>query len=774
MMSSLPIQGTSSALSSTAFREIVEQSLTGTLLVEDEKIVYANARCAHIFGRSVEELIGLQLDQVVHPDDRRAGNERMPRMAGKALGAPYSIRALRPDGSIRELETLTGLSTIEGRQFVMISIIDVSERNRTQRILNQIAEAAGSKIGAEFFSSLVLNLARSLSVDYAFVAELCDDQKHLRMIAAAVDGALAAPVTYAIAGTPCEMIMTASPCWYPSNVQQLFPGDQALVEMGVQSYAGVPLKDRKGRAIGLLSIMNRAELPHEYSAEAALEVYAVRAAAELERKIAESALLTATAYLDNLIETASVMIVEIDIQGCLTRLNRMAEEITGYRRDELLGRNWFELMMPPHRIASAALYLQNLRQGKLQQVNESPIRTRDGSERAISWRNSEIRNGEGAIVGSLSFGVDVTERIRVQAERARLQDALSVVDDEWRRTFDAVNTPILITQRDGVVIRVNQAARALSGLDEDQIVGKDIAAVRPDEPWQTAAQMVRYISDEHTGTSAETRDRHGRTWDITIDHFSAEKDHSERYILVLWNITGIVELQESLRRSETMSAMGTIVAGVAHEVRNPLFGLSATLDAFADELSQPGYKECAAALRAEVNRLAQLMQELLEYGKPSALNVERGSLDAVIREAIDHRAPSEVVIENAVAADLPALLMDRGRLRQVFENVINNAAQFAPQKSTVRVAAAVVERAGRRHIECRVEDDGPGFQPEDLDRVFEPFFTRRQEGTGLGLSIVQRIVQDHGGRVFAENRPGGGACLRILLPVAAEQTGSGK
>jgi signal transduction histidine kinase len=227
-----------------------------------------------------------------------------------------------------------------------------------------------------------------------------------------------------------------------------------------------------------------------------------------------------------------------------------------------------------------------------------------------------------------------------------------------------------------------------------------------------------------------------------------------------------VELQESLRRSETMSAMGTIVAGVAHEVRNPLFGISATLDAFHEELSQPGYQDCADALRTEVKRLQKVMQELLEYGKPSTLNIQRGGLETIVKEAIAHRKMAGVTVETFIPADLPDLLADRDRLRQVFENLVDNASRFSSPGGSVTLTASVVQHFGRRWIECSVEDSGPGFASEDLDRVFEPFFSRREGGTGLGLSIVQRIVQDHSGRVFAENRDEGGARVRILLPIA--------
>lgn len=762
-------------LNGDVFKEIVEQSLIGTFLVENQKIVYASPRCAEIFGRSIEELIGLSIDQVVHPDDRKDGNERMrQRAAGREVSAPYAIRGLRPDGSIRELETQTALRTIGGRQLVMISIIDATERNRTQRILNQMAEAVGLKVGQEFFSSLVLNLARNLNVDYAFVAEICPDQRHLRMIAVAADGATAEPVTYRIADTPCETVINTSLCWYPSGVQQLYPKDRFLMETGVDSYAGIPLKDSGDRPIGLISIMNRGELLRDRAAEATLEVYSIRASAELERRLAERSVIAAREYLDYLLESANVMIVELDTRGYASRVNRMTEEITGYRRGELQGRNWFELLMPPQRRIHAEAYLNNLREGRLPLINESPILTRDGGQRMIAWRNSAVRNQEGDVVGSLSFGVDITERVQAAEERAQLQKELTRIADEWRGTFDAVNTPILLTESSGKIVRVNRAARELSGLAENRIAGLQIGELGAGEPWQTAAQMVKYIFDERAGTSAETRDDLGRTWDITIVHFSGAPEHSERFILVFWDITGIVELQESLRRSETMSAMGTVVAGVAHEVRNPLFGISATLDAFAEELSLPGYAECASALRSEVTRLTHLMQELLEYGRPSTLNIEREDLHQIVAEAVRTRTHfrSDVKIENAIPLQLPKILMDRARMCQVFLNLIDNAAHHAPAGSKVRVTGSVIDRAGRPWIECDVEDDGPGFAREDVERAFEPFFTRREGGTGLGLSIVQRIVLEHSGRVFAENRDEGGARIRVLLPVA--ESGSAK
>jgi PAS domain S-box-containing protein len=378
----------------------------------------------------------------------------------------------------------------------------------------------------------------------------------------------------------------------------------------------------------------------------------------------------------------------------------------------------------------------------------------------------------------VATGVDITERRHAEAEQRRLQDAVERSAAEWKETFDTVTTPILITERSGAIVRVNRAALELCGLTDEQLAGKQIDEISTGEPWQTASQLITYIAGERIGTTAETKDAGGRTWDIIVSRFSTPNDGAERFILVLWEITGIVELQESLRRSETMSAMGTLVAGVAHEVRNPLFGISATLDAFHEEMSQPGYAECAATLRQEVNRLIHLMQELLEYGKPPALTIERGDIREVISDAVESRRLAAqgamVEVRNEMTEAMPTLLMDRFRLQQVFENLIDNAIQHSEPGEVVRISGALIDHAGRHWVECDVDDEGPGFAPHDLDRVFEPFFTQREGGTGLGLSIVQRIVEEHSGKVSATNRPEGGGRIRVLFPLADNGTSSMK
>jgi len=228
--------------------------------------------------------------------------------------------------------------------------------------------------------------------------------------------------------------------------------------------------------------------------------------------------------------------------------------------------------------------------------------------------------------------------------------------------------------------------------------------------------------------------------------------------------------EEALRRSERMAAMGGLVAGVAHEIRNPLFGLSAAVDAFEKRYAQGG-EEMARYLdrmRSQLDRVSHLMQDLLEYGKPYEPVLAEERLESILEEALDAVRPlakeRSVEVRVATAAGLPPVRVDRRRMVHVFVNLLDNAVRHSPGSGQVEVRLAPQEDGGR--LVCSVRDAGEGFRSEVLARVFEPFFSRRRGGTGLGLAIVQRIAEEHGGAVRVGNAPEGGALVDVSLPLA--------
>jgi len=394
--------------------------------------------------------------------------------------------------------------------------------------------------------------------------------------------------------------------------------------------------------------------------------------------------------------------------------------------------------------------------------------------------------------GAILYGRRIQEAMRVEAEiregyraqleqrvierTAALQDseaALATAASDWRRTFDAIDSPVMVLDMDGRLLRANATVQALVGHTGD-ITGLLLTSLGRGEPWTTAARLADETRRSFKSRSAEAVDPEtGSSWDVGAFLVDRRRGGGAgRIIVVAKDTTRLLELRETLRREENMAAMGTLVAGVAHEVRNPLFAISSTLDAFEARFGDtPGLEKYFPILRGETERLSRLMRDLLEYGRPPRMETTPVGLHEVVADAVKateaDAAAAGVDVVSDVPESLPPLMADPQRLAQVFQNVIHNAVSHTPSGGAVRVQAVPRDAQGRRWIEASVRDGGPGFRPADLPHVFRPLFSRRAGGTGLGLAIAQRIVESHGGVVAAANAPGGGAVVTVRLPVDA-------
>jgi signal transduction histidine kinase len=388
----------------------------------------------------------------------------------------------------------------------------------------------------------------------------------------------------------------------------------------------------------------------------------------------------------------------------------------------------------------------------------------DGAER--SYRITGVPVIElGSVMGAAFTAHDLTDPPgRAHDELLHLIERKSL---EWTLTFDAIELPIFITSMDGVIRRLNRAGRDLAGTrDYSDVLGRRATSIGRDEPWITFAQCVESVRDSEQPCNAQAYHAGtDRSWDIAANWYRNPDDQSARAIVALRETTVIVRLQDAVRRGEQLAALGELVAGVAHEVKNPIFGMQLTVDAL-ESLLPPGQQvaDLVVVLRRWLDRLNRLMERLLAYGRTWSLDLQEGDLADVVAMALQTVQPSadaaDVVLITRVDRQL-SMLMDASRLTQAFENLITNAMQHSVPQKPVTITA----RADGGFIECTVCDEGPGFTPGDLPRVFEPFFTRRRGGTGLGLSIVQRIVEEHGGIIRAANAERGGAVITVVFPV---------
>jgi PAS domain S-box-containing protein len=368
---------------------------------------------------------------------------------------------------------------------------------------------------------------------------------------------------------------------------------------------------------------------------------------------------------------------------------------------------------------------------------------------------------------------DVTERKLLDEKQQRLHTSLQQSAMEWRQTFNAIDFPVLIVDLDSTIKRSNLAAEQIVGVEPEQILGKKVSELSGNQPWKKAAELIEEIRVTQTPVAEEVKDEvTGKTWVITLYHINEFGSVGERAILIAQDITKRAQLEASLRQSEMMSLLGSLVAGVAHEVRNPLFGISSILDAFETRFSdRTEYLRYTNVLRDEIGRLTILMEELLEYGKPFRGELYMVSIEEMIARSIRACTPSaevaQIHLESRIEDSLPKIRIDRRRLSKVFVNLIENAIQHSPQKGSVIVEANKVTDGNQEWVQCAIRDSGAGILAEDMSKIFEPFFSKRRGGTGLGLAIAQRIMQEHEGKLIAGNNPEGGACMIARFPIPA-------
>ncbi|HEY0728927.1 MAG TPA: PAS domain S-box protein, partial [Pyrinomonadaceae bacterium] len=452
-------------------------------------------------------------------------------------------------------------------------------------------------------------------------------------------------------------------------------------------------------------------------------------------------------------------------------VNEAATRTYGYSRDEFLSMTINDLR-PEEDIPT--LLIKNAEDPD-ELVISSPWRHQTRDKRTIYVEMSShpvVFDGKNS---KLVIVNDVTERKLLDEKQQRLHTSLQQSAAEWRQTFNAIEFPVLIVDLAGAIKRSNLAAEQIAGIAAEELVDRLVGELGDNQPWKKAAELIDIFRDNPSPISAEVKDAvSGKTWAITLYQINEFGSVRERVILIAQDISKRAELEASLRQSEMMSLLGSLVAGVAHEVRNPLFGISSILDAFETRFAdRTEYLRYTNVLRDEVGRLTVLMEELLEYGKPFRGELFLVPLDEMIARSIRACLPAaevaQVKLESDVAASLPKIRIDRRRLSKVFVNLIENAIQHSPQQSVVTVEARRVIDGGHDWVQCAIKDSGPGILEQDIPKIFEPFFSKRRGGTGLGLAIAHRIMQEHGGKLIAGNNSTGGACMIARFPTPTEE-----
>ena len=503
-----------------------------------------------------------------------------------------------------------------------------------------------------------------------------------------------------------------------------------------------------------------------------------------ERKEAEEALRSESSRAQQYLDVAGVMFLALDSDGKVTLVNRRGCEILGYDEPEILGKNWFTNFLPEAIRDEVQAVFGKVMAGKLDVVEyyENPILTKDGRERTIAWHNAVLTDEAGRFAGTIGSGEDITER--KQAE-----DALRESEERFRHLAELLPQTVFETDLDGRLTFCNLAAFPMFGYSqEDYHRGANcLDMVVPEDRPRAMANIRRVLAGEDIGSTEYTAARRdGTTFPIIMHSTVIVRDGEPQGLRgILFDITDRRQLEDELRQSQKMEAIGRLAGGVAHDFNNLLTAINGysemALAALDPDNRVTGY---IAEVKKAGKRAAALTTQLLAFSRRQILQPEVIDLDTVVKdmEMMLRRVIGEdIVLTSNFADDLCTVEADPGQIQQVLLNLAVNARDAMPRGGQLTIEtrnADLAEANGHTHHNANpglyavlsVTDNGPGMDDATLARAFEPFFTTKSagKGTGLGLATVHGIVEQSGGHVRVHSHPGRGTRFEIWLPARNE------
>jgi len=325
--------------------------------------------------------------------------------------------------------------------------------------------------------------------------------------------------------------------------------------------------------------------------------------------------------------------------------------------------------------------------------------------------------------------------------------------------LSSMSSGVMLLDRHGVVSLVNQVGAAILRARRDDLLNRELTALFP----ETAAFLH---SGEGPYQEIEIQLNDGTTVPVGYSStvYRGAAGEPEGTIVVYRDLSEIKTLQTELLSKERFAAMGRVIAGVAHEIRNPLFGISSIGQVLQRELPNPAHQKLIRALLSETFRMNNLVEDLLLYGRPMKLNLEPcnltkiwGEVIAVHRDELDRKG---IRLTGDLHSGQMTGRLDANQIRQVLLNLLRNALDASETSGEINVRFI---HEGPSLL-FKITDTGMGIAAKNMDRIFDLFFTTKQKGTGLGLAICKKIVQDHGGAITVKSEEGVGTAVTVRLP----------
>jgi PAS domain S-box-containing protein len=647
--------------------------------------------------------------------------------------------------------------------------------------LQEAALAVSSARGERIFAELTRCLAAILHCELALIGRLVGDR--VRTLGVHANGGYRENFEYPLATTPCGDVVGSAFMIVADGITARYPRDAVLAAFGAVGYAGYPLNDPAGRAVGVLAILSKKPLINHAVIEAVLKIFAVRAEAELERCAHDEALASSVEQYRSIFDAAPAALVLRDADFRVVDVNPGYEAISGRQRGEVVGRD--VLSMSPQSLTAHVRALHARALAGEHVAFESHAKRSNGERIQMEWRGVPIVHRGAPHV--LYIGQDITAR-------KSDEQLLRASEEQYRAIFNAAADALVLRDDNGAVVDVNAAMTVLSGYSREEVMGgRRWIFARADNSPLAGEMHRRVIAGETVHFEVQGIRKDGTPIDVEMRAVPMLYRGKPHALGMARDITARKRaeaerdaLEVQLRQAQKMEAIGHLTGGIAHDFNNLLASIMGYVVLAAEREAAAGDAKLARYLDqalASSRRARDLIQQMLTFSR-----AQRGSPRVVdLAEAV---ARSVKLVRGSIPPSLEMrtdlepdarVLLDPVQLDQVLLNLAINARDAMGESGRLAVAvrsntaqrgacASCRQRFAGVFVELAVADSGPGIAPHVLERMFEPFFTTKApgRGSGMGLATVHGIVHEHCGHIVVDRGSEGGSRFRVFFPALAE------
>jgi PAS domain S-box-containing protein len=759
-----------------------------------------NRHVLEYFGATLEELRGWTAGDTIHPDDLPVATAAWQRAVD--TGEPYDIehRMRRADGIYRWFH-VRGLPLRDAQGRVArwyVLETDIDDRKRAEallagekRLLEMVADGHSM---SEILEALCQFIESTASGCYCSVVLVSPNGERLEHGAAP---SLPPSFITSIIGRPVDV--DSGPCAMAAYLnEQVIAADLAsetrweahawcpmAMAHGLHACWSTPISSTAGKVLGAFAIYYDEPRMPTPQQQALIDQFTHIASIAIERAQSEAALRRSEARKAAILNSALDCIVTIDHEGCITELNPAAERTFGYGRDEVVGKQLTDIIIPPalrekHRRGLAGYLTTGDPRVIGRRVEMTAIRA-DGSEFPVELAISRIPlDGPPSFTGYLR---DITER-KQSEEKLRRSGAYLAEAQKLSMTgsfsWNVSADEHFWSDETFRIFEYDVSTKVSPQLILDRVHPQDVPLVR---------QMLALAADGK-GFACECRllmpsgsvkhlhiVAHGsRHQDGHLECIGAVQDVTKRRL----SEEALGEVRSELAHVARVASLGALTASIAHEVNQPLSGIITNASTClrmlaADPPNVDGARETARRTIRDGSRASDVITRLRAlFGKKDPTN-EPVDLNEATHEVIElvhsELQRSRAVLRLELGDEIPAVVGDRVQLQQVILNLIRNASDAMINiDDRQRELVIRTEREKDDRVRLSVRDAGVGFKPQDGDRLFDTFYTTKNGGMGIGLSVSRSIVESHCGRLWATSNDGPGATFSFSLPIRSEET----